>query len=147
MIKKTLKKRGEGDTCLSRISNFSTSGKSKNSTVHKYQENSCIKTKCKMKFPKNWNNFSERWQENRQEKERIPVYLRQRGITFIRPTTNSGGIVRRKNRGISSKVKPPYQKNKQQHGQSRKAMQIHIQYAALLRVYLKSTIILGKKNH
>jgi len=46
----------------------------------------------------------------RKEKESVPVYLRQRGITFIRPTINSGGIVRRKNIGIS-KVKPPYEKN------------------------------------
>lgn len=59
-----------------------------------------------MKFLKNWTNFSERRQENRKEKEKVPVYLRQRGITFIRPTINSGGIVRRKNIGIS-KVKPP----------------------------------------
>lgn len=128
-------KKGEGETCLTKISDFYASGKGKRDTVHKYQENSC----SKMKFPKNWNNFSERCQENRKEKERVPVYLRQRGITFIRPTINSGGIVRRKNIGIS-KVKPPYEKNKQQHGQFRKAMQIHIQYTALLRVYLKPVI-------
>lgn len=42
------------------------------------------------------------------EKERVPLYLRERGITFIRPTINSGGIVRRKNIGIS-KGKPPYE--------------------------------------
>lgn len=106
--------------------------------MHRYQEKSCSKMKCL----KSWNNFGERCQENRKEKERVPLYLRQRGITFIRSTTNSGGIVRRKNIGIS-KGTPPYEKNKQQHGQLRKAMQIHKHYAALLKVYLKPMMIWG----
>lgn len=108
-------------------------------TMHGYQEKSCSKMKCL----KNWNNFGERCQENR--KERVPLYLRQRGITFIRPTIKSGGIVRRKNIGIS-KGMPPYEKNKQQHGQFRKAMQIHTHYAALLKVYIKPVMLWGKEK-
>lgn len=85
--------------------------------------NSC----SKMKFPKNWNNFSERCQENRKEKESTCVPPTERNHfhqTYDQPS--SGGIVRRKNIGISSKVKPPYKKNKQQHGPLRRAVQTHI---------------------
>lgn len=65
---KKTRKRGAkaGKTCLTKISNFSPSDKSKKKNYGAQDEgNSC----SKMKLPKNWNNFSERCQENRKEKE------------------------------------------------------------------------------
>lgn len=123
---KKTRKRGAkaGKTCLTKISNFSPSDKSKKKKkimVHKMREIHAAK----------WNFLrtgitSVRDARKTEKRKRVPVYLRQRGITFIRPTINSGGIVRRKNIGISSKVKPPYKKNKQQHGPLRRAVQTHI---------------------
>lgn len=125
---KKTRKRGAkaGKTCLTKISNFSPlwqKQKKKKNYGAQDEGNSC----SKMKFPKNWNNFSERCQENRKEKESTCVPPTERNHfhqTYDQPS--SGGIVRRKNIGISSKVKPPYKKNKQQHGPLRRAVQTHI---------------------